>query len=114
MAVSSSSARTNENDQDQPDSVYYLGPGSSPAYRVVNLRYETRRGSAPRKYVQAPRSLVLAVEVATYWSGDSAFGMKASAGGIFNLQMDSAGVGLNGNRHGEGSGNIRTNEMRSA
>ncbi|RZU41081.1 TonB-dependent receptor [Edaphobacter modestus] len=37
IAVSSSFARGNENNQDQPDGVYYLGSGSSPAYGVANL-----------------------------------------------------------------------------
>jgi outer membrane receptor protein involved in Fe transport len=36
-AVSSSYARGNENNQDQPDGVFYLGPGTSPAYGVVDL-----------------------------------------------------------------------------
>ena len=30
-------ARGNENNQDQPDGVYYLGPGFSPGYGVVNV-----------------------------------------------------------------------------
>lgn len=37
LAVGSSYARGNENNQDQPDGIYYLGPGTSPAYAVVNL-----------------------------------------------------------------------------
>ena len=36
-AVGRSFARGNENNQDQPDGVYYLGPGFSPGYGVVNL-----------------------------------------------------------------------------
>ena len=36
-AVGSSYARGNENNLDQPDGVYYLGPGFSPGYGVVNL-----------------------------------------------------------------------------
>jgi outer membrane receptor protein involved in Fe transport len=36
-AVSSSYARGNENNQDQPDGIYYLGSGTSPAYGVVDL-----------------------------------------------------------------------------
>jgi outer membrane receptor protein involved in Fe transport len=42
VSVSSSYARGNENNQHQPDGVYYLGPGTSPAYAVVNLgaRYQ--------------------------------------------------------------------------
>jgi outer membrane receptor protein involved in Fe transport len=36
-AVGRSYARGNENNQDQPDGVYYLGPGLSPGYGVVNL-----------------------------------------------------------------------------
>lgn len=37
LATSSSYARGNEDNRHQPDGVYYLGPGSSPAYGVVNL-----------------------------------------------------------------------------
>jgi outer membrane receptor protein involved in Fe transport len=44
-AVSSSYARGNENNQHKPDGVYYLGPGTSPGYGVINLgaRYQIRR-----------------------------------------------------------------------
>jgi outer membrane receptor protein involved in Fe transport len=37
IAVGRSFARGNENNQDQPDGVYYLGPGFSPGYGVLNL-----------------------------------------------------------------------------
>jgi outer membrane receptor protein involved in Fe transport len=37
LAVSSSYARGNENNLDKPDGIYYLGPGTSPGYGVVNL-----------------------------------------------------------------------------
>ena len=37
VAASSSLARGNENNAHQQDSTYYLGPGSSPAYAVVNV-----------------------------------------------------------------------------
>lgn len=42
VAMSRSFARGNENNLDQPDGIYYLGPGSSPGYGVVNLgaRYQ--------------------------------------------------------------------------
>ncbi|MBS1855878.1 MAG: TonB-dependent receptor [Acidobacteria bacterium] len=45
IAVSSSFARGNENNQSRPDGVYYLGPGTSPGYGVVNLgaRYQLRK-----------------------------------------------------------------------
>jgi outer membrane receptor protein involved in Fe transport len=45
VAASSAYARGNENNAHQPDGVYYLGPGTSPAYGVVNLgaRYQVRR-----------------------------------------------------------------------
>ena len=45
VAASTAYARGNENNQHQPDGVYYLGPGTSPAYGVVNLgaRYQVRR-----------------------------------------------------------------------
>jgi outer membrane receptor protein involved in Fe transport len=35
--ISSSFVRGNENNQDAPDGVHYLGPGTSPGYGVVNL-----------------------------------------------------------------------------
>lgn len=37
LAVSGSYARGNENNQHEPDGVYYLGPGSTAGYAVVNL-----------------------------------------------------------------------------
>jgi outer membrane receptor protein involved in Fe transport len=42
VGVSSSYARGNENNQDQPDGTYYIGAGSVPGYGVVNLgaRYQ--------------------------------------------------------------------------
>jgi outer membrane receptor protein involved in Fe transport len=42
VAVSTSFARGNENNLSQPDGTYYLGPGTSPGYGVVNLaaRYQ--------------------------------------------------------------------------
>jgi outer membrane receptor protein involved in Fe transport len=36
VAVSSSYARGNENNLSRPDGIYYLGPGTSPGYGVVN------------------------------------------------------------------------------
>jgi outer membrane receptor protein involved in Fe transport len=35
--VSSSFARGNENNQHEPDGLYYLGEGTAPGYAVVNL-----------------------------------------------------------------------------
>jgi outer membrane receptor protein involved in Fe transport len=45
VAVSSSYARGNENNLDQPDGLYYLGPGTSPGYSVLNFgaRYQVHR-----------------------------------------------------------------------
>ena len=42
VSASASYARGNENNAHQPDGVYYLGPGASPAYAVVSLgaRYQ--------------------------------------------------------------------------
>jgi outer membrane receptor protein involved in Fe transport len=37
VAASTSYARGNENNLSQPDGIYYLGPGTSPGYGVVNL-----------------------------------------------------------------------------
>ncbi|HEX4346487.1 MAG TPA: TonB-dependent receptor, partial [Vicinamibacterales bacterium] len=46
VGVSSSYARGNENNQDQPDGTYYLGSGSSPGYVVVNAgaHFQIRKG----------------------------------------------------------------------
>jgi outer membrane receptor protein involved in Fe transport len=45
VAVSSSYARGNENNQSRADGIYYLGPGTSPGYGVINLgaRYQLQR-----------------------------------------------------------------------
>jgi outer membrane receptor protein involved in Fe transport len=45
IGVSSSYARGNENNQHEPDDTYYVGPGTSPGYAVVNLggRYTVTR-----------------------------------------------------------------------
>lgn len=45
LSLSGSFARGNENNEHQPDGVYYLGPGRSPGYAVANLgaRYEVNR-----------------------------------------------------------------------
>ncbi|HTS28843.1 MAG TPA: TonB-dependent receptor [Bryobacteraceae bacterium] len=45
IAVSSSYARGNENNQSRPDGIYYLGPGTSPGYGVLNLgaRYQLQK-----------------------------------------------------------------------
>jgi outer membrane receptor protein involved in Fe transport len=37
VAASTSYARGNENNVSRPDGIYYLGPGTSPGYGVVNL-----------------------------------------------------------------------------
>jgi len=42
LAVSSSYARGNENNQHEPDGTYYLGSGSVPGYAVVNLGADVR------------------------------------------------------------------------
>jgi outer membrane receptor protein involved in Fe transport len=45
VAVSTSYARGNENNQSRPDGFYYLGPGTLPGYGVVNLagRYQLQK-----------------------------------------------------------------------
>ena len=42
IAVSGMYARGNENNQDQADGVYYLGPGKTRPYAVVNAGAEVR------------------------------------------------------------------------
>jgi outer membrane receptor protein involved in Fe transport len=48
VGVSSSYARGNENNRHEPDGVYYLGPGRSPGYAIVNLGATYRVGSRVR------------------------------------------------------------------
>jgi outer membrane receptor protein involved in Fe transport len=45
LALSSSYARGNENNEHEPDGIYYLGAGKSPGYNVANLgaRYQINR-----------------------------------------------------------------------
>jgi len=51
-AVSGSLARGNENGQHQPDGVYYLGPGRSAGYAVLNLNTEWRPSAGLKVFVQ--------------------------------------------------------------
>ena len=51
-AVGRSFARGNENNLDQPDGVYYLGPGFSPGYGVVNLGAHYQIQKRVQLYVQ--------------------------------------------------------------
>ena len=53
ISMASSYARGNENNQDQPDGVYYIGAGTAPRYTVVNLG----------AHYQVSRALQLIVEV---------------------------------------------------
>ena len=45
VAASGVFARGNENNARQPDGTYYLGPGSTPAYGIVNIgaRYDLNK-----------------------------------------------------------------------
>ncbi|MET0279944.1 MAG: TonB-dependent receptor [Steroidobacteraceae bacterium] len=52
QAVSSSYARGNENNEHQPDGVYYLGSGSSGGYAVVNMGLEFRPLAALSMFLQ--------------------------------------------------------------
>lgn len=52
QAVSGSYARGNENNQHQPDGVYYLGPGKTPGYAVFNLGADYRPAPGLRFFVQ--------------------------------------------------------------
>ena len=52
IAVSGVYARGNENNEHQPDGVYYLGEGKTDAYAVVNLGAEIRPAKAFTLYVQ--------------------------------------------------------------
>ncbi len=45
-------ARGNENNQHQPDGVYYLGPGKTPGYAVVNLGRDWRPAAGWRFFFQ--------------------------------------------------------------
>ncbi len=52
-AVGRSYARGNENNLDQPDGVYYLGPGYSPGYGVVNLAGHYQVSKKAQLFVEA-------------------------------------------------------------
>jgi outer membrane receptor protein involved in Fe transport len=52
QAVSGVYARGNENNRHQPDGVFYLGPGKTDAYAVVNLGAEYRPSSSVKLFVQ--------------------------------------------------------------
>jgi outer membrane receptor protein involved in Fe transport len=45
-------ARGNENNQHQPDGIYYLGPGKTPGYAVVNLGADWRPAAGLRFFIQ--------------------------------------------------------------
>ena len=52
IAVGRAFARGNENNQDQPDGVYFLGPGFSPGYGVLNLGANYQLQKKVQLYVQ--------------------------------------------------------------
>jgi outer membrane receptor protein involved in Fe transport len=51
-AVGRSFARGNENNQDKPDGIYYLGPGFSPGYGVLNAEAHYQVTKRARFFVQ--------------------------------------------------------------
>ena len=57
VALSRSYARGNENNQDVPDGVYYLGPGTSPGYGVLNAGAKYRIQKRVEAYVQVDNVL---------------------------------------------------------
>ncbi len=57
LSISSSTARGNENGEHEPDRVYYLGPGDSPAYTVMNLGARYRVASAVELFAQLNNAL---------------------------------------------------------
>ena len=57
LAVSEVLARGNENNGHQPDGVYYLGPGSSPGYGIVNLGFEVEPASHLKVFAQVDNAL---------------------------------------------------------
>lgn len=52
VGISSSLARGNENGEHEPDGVYYLGPGESPAYAVVDFGVRYRAARALELFAQ--------------------------------------------------------------
>lgn len=52
QAFSSTIARGNENNQHQPDGVYYLGPGHAPGYAVFNLGADYRPAKGLKFFAQ--------------------------------------------------------------
>ncbi len=52
VAVSSSFARGNENNLDKPDGVFYLGPGVSPGYAVVDMSAHYHLNKHAQAFIQ--------------------------------------------------------------
>jgi len=50
--VAGSFARGNENNEHEPDGVYYIGPGQTPAYTVVNLGADFRPSERMKVFAQ--------------------------------------------------------------
>lgn len=57
QAVASSLARGNENGQHQPDGVYYLGPGRSAGFTVLNLSAEFKPSAGWKFFAQINNAL---------------------------------------------------------
>ena len=57
QAVGSSSARGNENGQHQPDGIYYLGPGRSAGFAVLNLSAEFKPSAGWKFFAQVNNAL---------------------------------------------------------
>jgi len=55
--VGRSSARGNENNEDQPDGVYYLGQGYSPGYGVVNAGVRYHLGKRVQLFIEVNNPL---------------------------------------------------------
>ncbi len=57
VSISGSNARGNENGGHEPDGVYYLGPGESPAYTVVDLGVRYKVGTKLEVFAQVNNAL---------------------------------------------------------
>jgi outer membrane receptor protein involved in Fe transport len=89
MYVSGSYARGNENNEHEPDGVYYLGPGKTPAYAVMNLGAEFRPGERVLVFAQVDNLLderyyTGSLLAATGFTESGAFSSRPFAGPVID------------------------------
>jgi outer membrane receptor protein involved in Fe transport len=89
MYVDGSYARGNENNAHEPDGVYYLGPGKTPAYAVVNLGADFRPAQRVLVFAQVDnlfdeRYYTGSLLAATGFTDGGAFSSRPFAGPVID------------------------------